>query len=136
MIGLIGHSLPNRPCQVRPIWLGQVVPSPYNNKNNKKLYNNKNKNKKKYPKISMSPFKIFFIFSHVFPIILHNIGLYIYTIRYKSSIKIPGFKKQILNFFFENSKNFKLIFYLKKQKKHVLFSCTRPNPKRFFMHIF
>ena len=36
-------------------------------------------------------FKKFVIFSHVFLSILHNIGLYIYTVKYKFSIKIPGF---------------------------------------------
>jgi len=37
------------------------------------------------------PFKKSMIFSRVFLSISHNIGLYIYTIRYKSGIKIPGF---------------------------------------------
>jgi hypothetical protein len=43
------------------------------------------------------------IFSHVFLPILHNIGLYIYTIRYRSDIKILGF---LLN---DSKKKFKLI---------------------------
>jgi len=43
------------------------------------------------------------IFSHVFLPILHNIGLYIYTIRYRSDIKTLGF---LLN---DSKKKFKLI---------------------------
>jgi hypothetical protein len=35
------------------------------------------------------------IFSHIFLPILHNIGLYIYTVKYKFSIKIPGFLRNI-----------------------------------------
>jgi hypothetical protein len=31
------------------------------------------------------------IFSNIFLPILHNIGLYIYTVKYKSGIKILGF---------------------------------------------
>jgi hypothetical protein len=61
------------------------------------------------------------ILSHVFPPILHNIRLYIYTVRYISSIKILCFLRNVSNFFFENSKkksqNFlKLISFFKKKK--------------------
>jgi hypothetical protein len=35
------------------------------------------------------------IFSNIFLPILHNIGLYIYTVKYKSDIKIPGFLRNI-----------------------------------------
>jgi len=35
------------------------------------------------------------IFSNIFLPILHNIGLYIYTVKYKSGIKIPGFFRNI-----------------------------------------
>jgi len=35
------------------------------------------------------------IFSIIFLPILHNIGLYIYTVKYKSGIKIPGFLRNI-----------------------------------------
>jgi len=43
------------------------------------------------------------IFSHIFLPILHNIGLYIYTVKYKSGIKIPGFIQNISK---NNSKHF------------------------------
>jgi len=36
------------------------------------------------------------IFSNIFLPILHNIGLYIYTVKYKSGIKTPGFLRNIL----------------------------------------
>ena len=49
------------------------------------------------------------IFSNIFLPILHNIGLYIYTIKYKSGIKIPGFLQNI-------SKEIQKIFFLKKKK--------------------
>jgi len=44
------------------------------------------------------------MFSNIFLPILHNIRLYIYTLKYKSGIKIPGFlrnisKKKIQNIF-------------------------------------
>ena len=47
-------------------------------------------------------FKKFVVFSNIFPPSLLNIGLYTYIVRYKSSIKIPGFFEI---FFFK--KNFK-----------------------------
>jgi hypothetical protein len=35
------------------------------------------------------------IFSNIFLFILHNIGLYIYTVKYKSGIKIPVFSEYL-----------------------------------------
>jgi len=59
------------------------------------------------------------IFSNIFLPIFHNIGLYIYTVKYKSGIKIPGFLRNILkkiqNIFFLISKTFKLISLFKKK---------------------
>jgi len=68
------------------------------------------------------------IFLNIFLLILHNISLYIYTVKYKSGIKIPGFlqnisKKLKLKKFQKTS--FKSISILKK-----LFSCIRSNPKK------
>jgi hypothetical protein len=57
---------------------------------------------------------MFVIFSNVFLPILLNIGLYTYTVRYKSGIKISGFLRNV--FFF---------------KKNILFSCSRQNFKNF-----
>jgi hypothetical protein len=71
------------------------------------------------------------IFSNVFLPILHNIGLYIYTIRYKPGIKIPDF---LQNIFKKKFKTFELISFFKKQKKKN--SCIRPNPKMLSKHIF
>ena len=48
-------------------------------------------------------FKKIVIFSNIFLPILHNIGLYIYIVKYKSSIKIPGF---LLNIFLKKIKTF------------------------------
>ena len=56
------------------------------------------------------------IFSNVFLPILHNIGLYIYTIRYKPGIKIPEF---LQNIFKKKFKTFELISFFKKQKKKI-----------------
>jgi len=42
-------------------------------------------------------------FSHIFLPILHNIGLYIYTVKYKFGIKISGFLQNISK---KNLKNF------------------------------
>jgi hypothetical protein len=47
--------------------------------------------KKNFQKKFKNPLKKIVIFSNIFLPILHNIGLYIYTIKYKSGIKIPGF---------------------------------------------
>jgi len=70
-------------------------------------------------KIQKSFEKKIVIFSNIFLPILHNIGLYIYTVKYKSGIKIPSFLQNIL-------KNFQNIF-----KKKKIFYCIRPNPKIF-----
>jgi len=51
--------------------------------------------KKQYPKNFKNHFKKIMIFSNIFLPILHNIGLYIYTVKYKSGIKIPGFLRNI-----------------------------------------
>jgi hypothetical protein len=66
------------------------------------VYLKKTKNKKN-PKIFKNHFKKIVIFSNNFLPILHNIGLYIYTVKYKSGIKIPRFlqkfsKKNLKNF--------------------------------------
>jgi len=59
------------------------------------------------------------IFSNIFLPILHNIGLYIYIVKYKSGIKIPGFSPK---YFLKKSKHF---------QKEKIFCCIRPNPKIF-----
>jgi len=72
------------------------------------------------------------IFSNIFLPILHNIGLYIYTVKYKSGIKIPGFLQNILKkiqnifknkkifwYIWPNPKKFSSIFFIKKQKLHL-----------------
>jgi hypothetical protein len=52
--------------------------------------------KKKNPKqFKKNLLKKIMIFSNTFLPILHNIGLYIYTIKYKSGIKILGFLQNI-----------------------------------------
>jgi hypothetical protein len=61
------------------------------------------------------------IFSNIFLSILHNIGLYIYTVKYKSGIKLSGFVENILKK--------KISKHLQKEKK--IFYCIRPNPKIF-----
>ena len=58
------------------------------------------------------------IFLHVFLSILHNIGLYIYIVRYISDIRIPGFLQNISKKKLKtNLKMFKLISLFKRQKK-------------------
>jgi len=52
-------------------------------------------NIKKIKNFQKNHFKKIVIFSHIFLPILHNIGLYIYTVKYKSGIKIPGFLQNI-----------------------------------------
>ena len=62
------------------------------------------------------------IFSNVFPPILYNIELYIYTVRYKPGIKILDFLWNISKKFFKkNLKTFKLISLSKKQNKKKYF---------------
>jgi hypothetical protein len=51
--------------------------------------------KTKNPKSFKNYFKNNLIFLNIFLPILHNIGLYSYTVRYKSGIKIPGFFQNI-----------------------------------------
>jgi hypothetical protein len=72
------------------------------------------------------------ISSHVFPIILYNIKLYIYIVRYRSDIKILNFLLNFSNFFL-NKKNLKWISPLKKtkKKKNILFQYIQSNPKSF-----
>jgi len=53
------------------------------------------KKTKKNSKIFHNPFEKFVIFSNIFLLILYNIGLYIYIVKYKSGIKIPGFLRDI-----------------------------------------
>jgi len=53
------------------------------------------KKQKKSKKTSKIIFKKIAIFSNIFLSILHNIGLYIYTVKYKFGIKIPGFLQNI-----------------------------------------
>ena len=71
------------------------------------LYLKKNKKNQKY-------FEIFFFWflSYIFLPILHNTGLYIYTVKYKSGIKIPGFLRNI-----SKKNKFQNIF---KKKKNIL----------------
>jgi len=73
---------------------------------------------KKIQKKFKNHFKKIVIFSNIFLSILHNIGLYIYTVKYKFDIKIPGFLQNIskkLKKFSKKkiSKSFKLIFPLR-----------------------
>jgi len=53
------------------------------------------KKKEKKSKNFHNPFEKFVIFSNIFLLILYNIGLYIYIVKYKSGIKIPGFLRDI-----------------------------------------
>jgi len=62
--------------------------------------------RKQYPKNFKNYFKKIMIFSNIFLPILHNIGLYIYTVKYKSGIKIPGFLRNISK---KNQNTFKKI---------------------------
>jgi len=42
-----------------------------------------------------NPFEKFVIFSNIFLPILHNIGLYIYIVKYKSGFRISDFLQNI-----------------------------------------
>jgi len=64
----------------------------------------------KNPKFFQNHKKIM-IFSNIFLSILHNIGLYVYTIKYKSGIKLSGFVENI------SKKNFKTFA---KRKKYFI----------------
>jgi hypothetical protein len=79
--------------------------------------------KKQIQKFSRKSFQKIVIFSNIFLPILHNIELYIYTVKYKSGIKIPGFLRNISKKIFKTlkkkiSKTFKLIFPFKNKKKY------------------
>jgi len=58
--------------------------------------------------------KILIVISKIFLTIFHNIGLYIYTVKYKSSIKIPDFLQNI------SKKNKKIIQNIFKKTKHFV----------------
>jgi len=82
------------------------------------------------------------IFSNIFLPILYDIGLYIYTVKYKSGIKIPGFlrnisktQKKIKNirkkYFIAHGQIlifFSSIFFIKKTKI-ASFSCKKKSKK-------
>jgi hypothetical protein len=70
------------PVMAQPKWLAMALPF---------------LKKKKIQKFS----KIM-IFSNIFLFILHNIGLYIYTVKYKSNIKVPGFLQNFSKNKFQN----------------------------------
>jgi hypothetical protein len=53
------------------------------------------------------------IFSNIFLPILHNIVLYIYTVKYKSGIKIPDFSSKYFK------KNFKTFLKIKNILLHM-----------------
>jgi len=72
-----------------------------------------------------NPLKKIVIFSHIFLSILHNIRLYIYTVKYKSGIKIPGFLRNI-------KKKFKT--FQKKNLKKLLNQFPFSKKKIAFMH--
>jgi len=59
-----------------------------------------------------NPFKKIVIFLNIFLLILHNISLYIYIVKYKSGIKISGFLQNI-------SKKLKLKKFQKKSFKSI-----------------
>ena len=67
--------------------------------------------KKQIQKFSRKSFQKIVIFSNIFLPILHNIELYIYTVKYKSGIKIPGFLRNISKKIFKTFK--------KKTQKHL-----------------
>jgi len=58
---------------------------------------------KKIKKLKTNHFKKIVIFSNIFLPILYNIEFYIYTVKYKSGIKIPDFLRNISK---KNSKHF------------------------------
>jgi hypothetical protein len=83
--------------------------------------------KKTTTKIQKTFEKKLLFFSHIFPPILHNIELYIYTVKYKSGIKIPGFLRNISK---KISKTFKSISFFKKNCFYTVKSLN------FSKHIF
>jgi hypothetical protein len=78
------------------------------------------KNPKNFKNILKKNLRFFW---HIFLPLLYNIGLYIYTVKYKSGIKIHGFLQNI------SKKSKKIIQNIFKKKK--IFYCIRPNPKNF-----
>jgi hypothetical protein len=80
----------------QPNWL--VWPGPTQEENKK--YSGP-RSTQPFPWAEPGPF--IWIFSNIFLPILHNIGLYIYTVKYKSGIKIPGFS---LKYFKKKLKTF------------------------------
>jgi len=75
-----------------------------------------------YNQKNQKSFKKIVIFKNIFPTIFHNIGLYVYTVKYKFNIKILGFLQNIS----KKIKNFKTF-----AKKKKIFCCIRPNPEIF-----
>jgi len=86
-----------------PSYLGRLSPHVFNNIY---IYISFKKNSKKFQK----SLKKIMIFSNIFLPNLYNIGLYIYTIKYKSGIKIPGFLRDISKKKFQNIFKKKIIF--------------------------
>jgi len=72
-----------------------------------------------------NPLKKIVIFSYIFLPILYDIGLDIYTVKYKSGIKIPGFLRNL------SKKKFKT--FSKKKKYFIAYGQIL---KFFFKHIF
>jgi len=68
--------------------------------------------KKKFKNFQKNSFQKIVVFSNIFLPIFHYIGLYIYTVKYNSGIKIPGFLRNIFK------KKFQKIF--KKEKKYFI----------------
>jgi hypothetical protein len=96
------------------------------------------KNEKNSKKISKIISKNCDFLKYFLPI-LYNIGLYIYTVKYKSGIKIPGFfwnisKKKIKTFSKKSQKTFKSISLLKKKTKIFCFHTAKSY--KFSKHVF
>ena len=129
---MLGRYRPNLfGADIGPLFLGLCLaqssgpaqPTCFNNIyliNNIILYISFKKKTKNSKKISKILWKKLWFSQIFFLPILHNIGLYIYTVKYKSCIKIPGFLWNI-------SKKRKL----KHSQKEKIFYCIRPNPKIF-----
>jgi hypothetical protein len=76
------------------------------------------KKSKNFSKIIL---KKFAIFSYIFLPIIHNIGLYIYTVIYKFGIKIPGFLQNI-----SKKKTKKYISKHFQKEKNILLHTAKP----------
>jgi len=72
-----------------------------------------------YKKNSKGHLKIFLIFLCIFLPILHNIELYFYTIRFRFSIKIPGFLRNISFKKLKIKKNLKTLKLISPFKKKI-----------------